>query len=288
MVLDARIINAAKSEDFKNAANSDPKQAADNNGLSKQTHFRGENSKVKEKKEILATGYTPGKRRLEIFSITTATILIIIYFVQLVLNCPNTSLKSLFFAIFLGILTADFLSGLVHWGADSWGSIEIPIVGKAFIRPFREHHVDPTAITRHDVIETNGDNCLLIIMPFAIQACRYFACPAESLKGSYFWDVYLFALGVFVTLTNQFHKWSHTYFGLPKFVRILQDLHVILPIKHHRVHHVAPHETYFCITTGWLNYPLERIRFWSSLEWLIEKSSGYKPRVDDLNWIKEK
>lgn len=99
---------------------------------------------------------------------------------------------------------------------------------------------------------------------------------------------FLMSWGLFVTLTNQIHKWSHTYSGLPWWVGLLQRMHVILPRKHHRIHHVAPHETYFCITTGWLNYPLEKLRFWVCLEWIIERITGHKPRDDDLLWSKKR
>ncbi|PRD28581.1 UNVERIFIED_CONTAM: transmembrane protein [Trichonephila clavipes] len=81
------------------------------------------------------------------------------------------------------------------------------------------------------------------------------------------------------------HKWSHTYFGIPYWVTVLQDFHIILPRRHHRIHHVAPHETYFCITTGWLNYPLEKLGFWTSLEQIIQSVFCCKPRTDDLKKI---
>ena len=37
---------------------------------------------------------------------------------------------TIFLAALAGIITADFASGMVHWAADTWGSIELPIIGK--------------------------------------------------------------------------------------------------------------------------------------------------------------
>ncbi|RXG70122.1 Transmembrane protein, partial [Armadillidium vulgare] len=113
-----------------------------------------------------------------------------------------------------------------------------------FIRPFREHHIDPTSITRHDFIETNGDNFMLTIPSLLCMTKNFCTKSNEEIQENYYWYSYLYLLAIFVSLTNQ-------------------DLHIVLPKRHHRIHHVAPHETYFCITTGWLNYPLEKLHFWT-------------------------
>ncbi|XP_018010972.1 plasmanylethanolamine desaturase [Hyalella azteca] len=236
----------------------------------------------------LAGLYSRGKRIQEVVCVWICLALIVVDLYFMVAHFNYERLPTILLAAFAGIITADFLSGLVHWAADSWGSIELPVLGKNFIRPFREHHIDPTSITRHDFIETNGDNFMLCIPALLYISCCFLSRPVQVLQQDYAFFSYLFLLAIFVALTNQIHKWSHTYFGLPRWVTVLQDLHIVLPKRHHRTHHVAPHETYFCITTGWLNYPLEKLGFWGALEQIIEFVTGCKPRADDLKWAQKR
>ncbi|CAK8695696.1 unnamed protein product [Clavelina lepadiformis] len=229
------------------------------------------------------TSVSRGKRLQETISLVLSIFLMTLDFSFLVYHFRWSYTFYLIPLICTGILAADFATGLVHWGCDSWGSIELPILG-TFIRSFREHHVDPTGITRWDFIDTNGDNCLLPIFPMAFSVYKCFTSSKEEIASNYFFEIFLFSFFFFVCFTNQIHKWSHTYFGLPGWVTFLQDLHIILPKQHHRVHHVAPHETHYCITTGWLDYPLEKIKFWTILEAIIKYLTGAKPRTDDMKW----
>ncbi|CAO1316711.1 unnamed protein product [Diamesa serratosioi] len=237
--------------------------------------------------QTLAKFYSSGKRTQEIICVCTCLSLMIINFYLIIKHFRMDRISTVIFSAVCGILTADFGSGMVHWAADSWGSIELPILGKNFLRPFREHHIDPTSITRHDFIETNGDN-FMVALPILAKLTWIFCTKSRAeIQADYPLCAYLFLCSIFVAVTNQIHKWSHTYFGLPKYVQFLQNNHIILPRRHHRIHHVSPHETYFCITTGWLNWPLEKIRFWSTLEIIIEYLTGHKPREDDLKWAQK-
>ncbi|KAK8378474.1 hypothetical protein O3P69_011172 [Scylla paramamosain] len=224
----------------------------------------------------LASLYSRGKRTQEIVCVCICITLMVVNLYFMAVHFKFEKVTSIFLVALAGIFTADFASGL------------LPVLGKNFIRPFREHHIDPTSITRHDFIETNGDNFMLTIPGLTYMTWNFCSQSNEEVQSNYYWFAYLYLLALFVALTNQIHKWSHTYFGLPRWVTILQDLHIILPKRHHRIHHVAPHETYFCITTGWLNLPLEKLRFWTALECLIELVTGCRPRADDFKWAQKR
>ena len=181
-------------------------------------------------------------------------------------------------AAFAGYVGSDFGSGFVHWGFDTWGSVYTPVLGKNFIRPFREHHFDEKAITRHDLIETNGNNCL-VALPVLSMALVPSVGPGHAI-GTFF-STFLLFVCVGTMLTNQFHKWSHEE-APPAFATLLQRWHVILPPDHHTIHHTAPYDSHYCITTGWLNGPLAAMGFFRRLERIITAVTGAVPRQDDL------
>jgi plasmanylethanolamine desaturase len=150
-------------------------------------------------------------------------------------------------AMLLGYLVADLLSGLVHWIFDTWWTETTPVIGQSFVRPFREHHTDPESITRHDWVETNGNNSLASL-PILVVACVQQLSTTRGL----FVSMFMLSTALGILATNQFHKWAHES-DPGRVVRLLQRWHLILPADHHRLHHTSPYDTHYCITTGWFN-----------------------------------
>jgi hypothetical protein len=226
-------------------------------------------------KASLREGYSLGVRRFEIASIVVYALSmawLLAHIASSVAESPWLALS----AFMAGFVGADFVSGFVHWAADTWGTPEWPVVGKALIRPFREHHVDQTEITRHDFIETNGNNCFVSIFPTVGAALL----PLNGTV-SVFAAELMFALSFAVFGTNQFHKWAHMKTP-PKAVAFLQRMNLLLPPDHHALHHSAPYAKYYCITVGWLNEILFRARFFQVLERMITATTGMLPREDDI------
>ena len=182
-------------------------------------------------------------------------------------------------------LAADFVSGLVHWLADTFGTEETPFFGQKFVKNFRNHHVDPKGITRHDFVETNGDNCL-VSLPW--MALTYWLAPIATELWGFAIGVFILAMMIFVLLTNQLHKWAHTDVP-PAFIRPFQRFGLVLSTSHHDVHHVSPHDEHYCITSGWLNPILDGIGFFKAMERLVVTTTRWvampvevqrKPRLE--------
>jgi hypothetical protein len=172
-----------------------------------------------------------------------------------------------------GAFAADFISGLVHWACDTFGSEETPLIGSGLIKSFREHHRDPGLMLSHDWIEVNYQA--------ATAACAAFlllTLPAAQ----DFLSLHVFGYGVSVSMiglsiiVNQLHKWAHTR-QPPRPVAWLQRCRLVLSLHRHARHHRAPHTDRYCIATGWTNEVLDGMGFWRALERLVRVATGAEP-----------
>lgn len=232
---------------------------------------------VQRSQEELASGYPKWFRFLEYFGLV-----LFFLFVGIIGWKIAFSIFDLWFlfipAAIIGWIFSDFIGGVVHWAGDTWGSIDLPLLGPALIRPFREHHVDPLAITRHDFIETNAA-CALAGTPILF-GCLFLNIGKDS-KVTSFIVFFIFFMTVFVLFTNQIHKWSHTP-NPNRILRVLQEMHILLNPEHHKIHHTVPFNKYYCITTGWMNPILTYFQFFPRMERFITRYTKALPRREDI------
>jgi ubiquitin-conjugating enzyme E2 variant len=203
--------------------------------------------------------YPTSHRVLEIVSLAAFGVFGTLFTVRVTLALAGhlswLALVGIVVAFTVGYAVADFLSGLVHFLFDNFGSPDTPVVGQKFIKPFRDHHDDPTAMTLGDAVAVNADNCF---------ACLPVLIPVFFLLNAHrhpFIGLFLVALLFFTMLTNQLHKWAHMA-QRPAPIDWLQRHRLVLSVGHHQVHHTAPFDTHYCITWGVLNPALERLGFW--------------------------
>lgn len=180
--------------------------------------------------------------------------------------------------VVVGMLSADFVSGMIHWTADTWFEETMPLLGRRFLRPFRVHHVNPDDFLRRNVIDTNGDVSMLVI-PALIAA---FWIPLDVVGGQVA-AVFVLSFAAAAWPTNQVHQWAHRPHP-PRLVRWLQDYGIILSRAEHSRHHRHPYAMNYCIALGWLNRPLTAIDFFRRLERLVTLLTGLQPRSDDAGF----
>jgi ubiquitin-conjugating enzyme E2 variant len=179
-------------------------------------------------------------------------------------------------ALPLGYFLADFGTGAAHWFCDTFFEENTFLIGPLLIRSFRDHHRDQLGITRHAFLELNGNNCCAV---FPVAASLLLLDPSNGPLRLFAYSTLLsFCLGT--VATNQLHRWAHE----PRpnaFARLLQRLHLVLTPEHHAVHHAPPHRAHYCVTNGWANLLLERIRFWRFAERVLVAAGIPKSKAEE-------
>ena len=179
-------------------------------------------------------------------------------------------------------ILADFVSGLVHWSADTYGADDTPLFGPWLIKPFRQHHQYARDICTHNLVLTIGNSCTLAA---PLQAgVLYLMLSDEDV--SFTSAAFSFVFNLFtmaMVATNVLHKWAHAE-KTNWLISRLQRSRVFLSPAHHHLHHTRPFDSNYCITNGWLNPLLERIRFFRNLEATLS-AIGIKPNESSYSAV---
>lgn len=182
-------------------------------------------------------------------------------------------------AALVGFLAADFVSGCVHWIADTYFDPTTPVLGPLLVEPFRDHHRDPEEITRHGFLELLGNNALATL-PLGVGLLLW-GGPGSSLAAQALHAV-VCGLAAALFATNALHCWAHSA-APPTLVAWLQRHRLVLSPEMHRRHHDGGHDRSYCVTSGWLNPLLDRLYFFARIERWVARAGGLLSSIGRAN-----
>lgn len=167
-----------------------------------------------------------------------------------------------------GLWFADFISGVIHWLEDSYGNPKWPIIGHT-IRENQQHHFTPRSFLKGTLWTRNRE---------------VLAIGAAFLLGFWAFDVlnaFTVSAVIFGVMSNEVHASAHrSPQENGRVITALQKTGLLQSHRHHAAHHRKGKDTHFCVLTNHVNPVLERIRFFQTLEAIVTRLTGVRPRPD--------
>lgn len=167
------------------------------------------------------------------------------------------------------VLLADFASGVVHWAEDAYARQNTPIIGKWIGEANIEHHRKPRAFVSRGYWRSSWDLWLV---------------SAAVVAGAWYMKLLTCSVWVFAVVAanaNQVHKWAHRApHENGRFITYLQKFKILQTQSHHGKHHRGEKNSYYCAITNLVNPVLEKIRFWKSIETVLERGFGLKRKPE--------
>ena len=169
----------------------------------------------------------------------------------------------------VGLFAVDFVSGLVHWAEDTFGTESTPVVGRWIVAPNVLHHRDPIAFVGKSWLASNWDLSSAAALFLALSIAGGWFGPGAAI------------VAIAGANANQLHKWCHAPARAPFLVRLLWRGGLVQSPRQHARHHSGAKNEAYCVITPFANALLDRIRFWRALERCIVPFTG-APRRKDL------
>lgn len=170
--------------------------------------------------------------RLEFFFSIIIIALQLITTIQLVQQYNSINIFAIFITLFFSYFLTDFINGFAHMIVDN-NDHYTSIVGP-FVAAFHLHHIKLTYEKKHPLkiyFDESGHKIWLVfylIILFIIQNVTHL---------NFYLNLCLVSIGVLSSVAELSHFWCHNKKQTNRLIRLLQKYHLLLSMKHHKLHH---------------------------------------------------